>query len=161
MKAGKDKVVSFHYTLSVDGAEVESSRTDNEPLHVLLGHGQMIAGMEQAMDGRESGDSFSAHVMPEDGYGAHREDLVQRLSKKYFHQATRLKPGMTTLLQMKEGGQRLVTVKKVGMSTIDVDLNHPLAGKELHFDIELLDVRAASDEEIAHGHVHGPGGHEH
>ena len=161
MKAGKDKVVSFHYTLSVDGAEAETSREQDAPLQVLLGHGQLIPGMESAIDGREAGESFSVDIAPEDGYGAYREDLSQRLSKKYFHQAARLKPGMTTVLQLKEGGQRMVTVKKVGMSTVDVDLNHPMAGKTLHFDIEVLDVREASEEEVAHGHAHGPGGHEH
>ena len=161
MKASKDKVVSFHYVLSSEGAEVESSRTQDQPLQVLLGRGQLIPGMEQALQDREQGETFAVDVAPEDGYGVRREDLTQRVSKKYFHQAARLKPGMTTVLHLKEGGQRAVTVQKVGMTTIDVDLNHPLAGKALHFEIEVLDVREASDEELAHGHAHGPGGHEH
>ncbi|GAB3040541.1 MULTISPECIES: peptidylprolyl isomerase [Oleiagrimonas] len=161
MKAGKDKVVSFHYTLTVDGAEAETSRAQEAPLQALLGRGQLIPGMERAIEGREAGETFAVDIAPEDGYGERREDLTQRLSKKYFHQAARLKPGMTTVLSLKEGGQRAVTVKKVGMSTIDVDLNHPMAGKALHFDIEIVEVREASEEELAHGHAHGPGGHEH
>ena len=85
---------------------------------------------------------------------------VQRVPKKYFRDADRLKAGMQTVLNS-EQGQRVVTIAKVGSSVIDVDLNHPLAGRTLKFDIEVLDVRAASEEELAHGHVHGPGGHHH
>ncbi|MDA3915315.1 peptidylprolyl isomerase [Oleiagrimonas sp.] len=161
MKADKDQVVSFHYVLSTDGAQVESSRDNGEPLQVLLGRGQLIAGMEKAMQGHAAGDAFAVDLAPEEAYGERHEGRTQRMSKKYFQQAARLKPGMTTVLQLKEGGQRQVTVHKVGMTTIDVDLNHPLAGKTLHFDIEMIDVRPATPEELEHGHAHGPGGHAH
>lgn len=161
MKAGKDKVVSLHYTLSVDGEKVESSRDINEALWVLLGHGQLISGLENALEGHEAGEELAVDVAPADGYGERNDGQVQRVSKKYFQTATKLKPGMVTVLSLKEGGQRAVTVQKVGMSTIDVDLNHPMAGKSLHFDVNLLGVRDATAEETKHGHAHPPGGEPH
>lgn len=161
MKAGKDKVVSLHYTLSVDGEKVESSHDRDEQLWVLLGHGQLIPGLESALEGREAGESLQVDVAAADGYGEREEGQIQRMSKKYFPHANRLKPGMVTVLQLKEGGQRAVTVHKVGMSAIDVDLNHPMAGKTLHFDVVIGEVREATEEEVAHGHAHPPGGAAH
>ena len=161
MKAGKNAVISLHYALSVGGEPVESSRENGEPLWVLLGHGQLIPGLEAALEGHEAGESLQVEVAPADGYGERNEGQTQRVSKKYFQGAARLKPGMATVLTMKEGGQRVVTVQKVGMSTIDIDLNHPMAGKTLHFDVTLNEVREGTDEEIKHGHAHPPGGVEH
>jgi FKBP-type peptidyl-prolyl cis-trans isomerase SlyD len=162
MKAEKDKVVTFHYLLTDEsGATIDSSRTHAWPLTVLLGHGQIIPGLEQALEGREPGDKFQVKVPPEQGYGERHEGLIQRVPKKYFLDPERLKPGDSTILGMKDGGQRQVVVVKAGMTVIDVDMNHPLAGKTLDFDIEILDVRDATPEEIEHGHVHGEGGHHH
>ena len=157
MQAGKDKVIAFHYTLSVDGAQVESSRDRGEPLWVLLGHGQLITGLERALEGREAVETFEVEIPPADAYGERREGLSQRVPKKYFQQPARLKPGMTTVLALKEGGTRAVVVEKVGMTTVDVDLNHPLAGKTLRFDVAIETVREASEEELQHGHAHPPG----
>lgn len=156
MKAAKDKVIALHYTLTVDGEQVESSHDRGEQLWVLLGHGQLIPGLESALEGREAGENLQVDVSPEQGYGERREGMTQRVSKKYFQQANRLKPGMVTALALKEGGQRVVVVHKVGMSTVDVDLNHPMAGKALHFDVTISEVRDASEEEIQHGHAHPP-----
>lgn len=162
MKAGKDTVVRIHYTVSdAAGAAIESSRERGEPIAVLLGHGGLIAGVERALEGHAAGERFSVTVAPEEAYGPRREDAVQRVPKKYFQRAERLKPGMTTALALKEGGQQAVTVRKVGMTTVDVDTNHPLAGKNLSFDIEVIEVREAQPEELAHGHAHGPQGHAH
>ena len=161
MKAGKDKVISLHYTLTVDGEQVESSHDRREPLWILLGHGQLIPGLEKALEGHETGAALQVEVAAADGYGERAEDQIQRMSKKYFPQANRLKPGMVTVLKLKDGGQRAVTVHKVGMSTIDVDLNHPMAGKALHFDVAIGDVREATEEEIQHGHAHAPGAEAH
>jgi FKBP-type peptidyl-prolyl cis-trans isomerase SlyD len=157
MKAGKDKVIAIHYTLTVDGEKVESSRDHDEQLWILLGHGQLIPGLETAIEGHEAGDTLSVDVAAADGYGERQEGQIQRMSKKYFPNANRLKPGMVTVLKLKDGGQRAVTVHKVGMSAIDVDLNHPMAGKALHFDVALGEVRDATEEEIQHGHAHSPG----
>jgi FKBP-type peptidyl-prolyl cis-trans isomerase SlyD len=161
MKAGKDKVVALHYTLTVDGEKVESSHDRDEQLWVLLGHGQLIPGLEAALEGHEAGDTLQAEIAAVDGYGERQEGQIQRMSKKYFPQADRLKPGMVTVLKLKEGGQRAVTVHKVGMSAIDVDLNHPMAGKTLHFDVSVGEVRDATEEELQHGHAHPPGAETH
>lgn len=160
MKAEKDKVVTFHYHLTDDGNETIDSSREAEPLTVLFGHGAIIPGLEQAMAERESGDRFDVTVPPEQAYGLRREDFTQRVPKKYFRNGDHLKPGDSTVLST-EQGQRPVVVLKVGSSVIDVDLNHPLAGKTLHFNIEITDVRDASAEELEHGHVHGAGGHHH
>jgi FKBP-type peptidyl-prolyl cis-trans isomerase SlyD len=160
MQVADNTVVRFHYSLSdADGTPIESSR-EREPLTVLVGAGNVIPGVERGLQGREPGARFSVTVPPEDGYGARREDFTQRVPKKYFHEPERLKPGMQTVLATRDG-HRVVTVLKVGSSVIDVDLNHPMAGRTLNFEIEVLDVREANAEEIAHGHVHGPGGHHH
>ena len=161
MKAGKDKVIAIHYTLTVDGEKVESSHDNDEQLWVLLGHGQLIPGLERAIEGHEAGETLQVEVAAVDGYGERQEDQIQRMSKKYFPQANRLKPGMVTVLKLKDGGQRAVTVHKVGMSAIDVDLNHPMAGKTLNFDVVINEVRDATEEEVAHGHAHPPGAEAH
>jgi len=160
MKIEKDRVVRFHYTVSEPGQEpVESSKDAGQPLAILFGHGNIIPGLEKAMEGREAGDSFSAEVAAADAYGERREGMTQRVPKKHFGKQ-RLAPGMQVMLNT-NFGPRPVTVHKVGMSVVDVDLNHPMAGKDLHFDVEIVDVREADAAEIEHGHVHGDGGHDH
>ncbi|MHA6204226.1 FKBP-type peptidyl-prolyl cis-trans isomerase [Dyella soli] len=161
MKAGKDKVISLHYTLTVDGEKVESSLDRNEPLWVLLGHGQLIPGLEKALEDHEAGASLQVEVAPAEGYGERQPGMTQRVPKKYFQQGGKLKPGMTTVLALKEGGHRVVVVQKVGMTTVDVDLNHPMAGKTLNFDVTINEVREGTEEEIAHGHAHPPGAEAH
>ena len=161
MQIAKDSVVSMHYTLSDETGEIESSRQNAQPIQALIGHGGIIPGLEKALIGHEAGDQVAADVAPADAYGERNEGQMQRVPKKYFRDGARLKPGMITTLAMKEGGHRSVTVVKVGSSVVDVDLNHPLAGKALHFDVEILEVREASAEEISHHHVHGAGGVEH
>ncbi|HTL14063.1 MAG TPA: peptidylprolyl isomerase [Thermomonas sp.] len=160
MKIEKDRVVRFHYAVAEAGQEaVENSKDGGQPLAILFGHGNIIPGLEKAMDGREAGDSFKATVPAAEAYGERRDGLTQRIPKKHFG-AQRLEPGMQVVLQT-NFGPRAVTVEKVGMSVVDVDLNHPMAGKDLDFDIEIVEVREASAEELEHGHVHGDGGHHH
>jgi FKBP-type peptidyl-prolyl cis-trans isomerase SlyD len=126
---------------------------------ILVGHGNIIPGLENAMEGHEAGDKFEVDVAAADAYGEKREGLSQRVPKKHFGNQ-RLEPGMQVVLQT-NFGPRAVTIEKVGMSVVDVDLNHPMAGKNLHFAIGIADVREASPEELEHGHVHGEGGHHH
>jgi FKBP-type peptidyl-prolyl cis-trans isomerase SlyD len=161
MKVEENKVVVFHYTVSEGGEKVESSHDRGEPLAFLVGKGGLIPGLEKALAGREAGEKFSVDVAPSEAYGERREDFTQRVPKKYFRDADHLKPGMLSVLSVSGGGQRQVTVQKVGSSVVDVDLNHPLAGKTLTFDVEVVDVRDASAEEVAHGHAHGAQGHGH
>ncbi|HEX5756790.1 MAG TPA: peptidylprolyl isomerase [Arenimonas sp.] len=159
MKIEKNHVVRFHYTVSEPGQpELESSK-GREPLAILVGHGNIIPGLEEAMQGREAGESFDVTVSPEQAYGERRDGMTQRVPKKHFRES-KLVPGMQVVLGTSMG-PRAVTVQKVGMTVVDVDLNHPMAGKTLQFAVEIVDVRAASEEEIAHGHAHGEGGAQH
>jgi FKBP-type peptidyl-prolyl cis-trans isomerase SlyD len=159
MKIQKDSVVRFHYTVSEQGQEPLESSEGREPLAILVGHGNIIPGLEKAMEGREAGEKFEVDVPAAEAYGEKREGLTQRIPKKHF-EGQPLKPGMQVILNT-NFGPRAVTIEKVGLSVVDVDLNHPMAGKDLHFSIEIVEVREASAEEIEHGHVHGEGGHHH
>lgn len=161
MQAAKDTVVRFHYRVSEPGsAELESSHERGEPLAVLIGHGGIIPGLEEALIGRSAGEAFEVEVPAEKAYGPLRANFTQRVPKKYFRDGARLRPGVQTVVQTDQG-PRLVTVLKVGISVVDVDLNHPLAGRTLQFKVDVVEVRAASDEERSHGHAHGTGGHQH
>jgi FKBP-type peptidyl-prolyl cis-trans isomerase SlyD len=159
MKVEENRVVRFHYTVSEAGREVESSRTVGEPLAVLYGRGGLIKGIEAALAGREVGEQIQTEISPEEGYGPYRPELSQRVPKKHFKNMP-LKIGQTVMMQTREG-PRPITIQKVGMSVVDIDLNHPMAGKQLSFDIEIIEVREASAEELEHGHVHGEGGVQH
>ncbi|MFT4256797.1 MAG: peptidylprolyl isomerase [Pseudoxanthomonas sp.] len=159
MKIAKDSVVRFHYTVSEAGQEPAETSKDREPLAILIGHGNIIPGLEAAMLDHEAGDSFGADVAAADAYGERRPGLTQRVPKKHFG-TQKLVPGQQVVLQT-NFGPRAVTIEKIGMSVVDVDLNHPMAGKDLHFDIEIVEVREAALEELEHGHVHGDGGHHH
>jgi FKBP-type peptidyl-prolyl cis-trans isomerase SlyD len=169
MKIEKDRVVRFHYTLFEGslpegsalgpGQEPLETSKERDPMGILVGHNNIIPGLEKALEGREAGDSFGVDIAAADAYGERRDGLSQRVPKKHFNES-RLVPGMQVVLNT-NFGPRAVTIEKVGMSVVDVDLNHPMSGKDLHFDIEVVDVREASREEIEHGHVHGEGGHQH
>ncbi|WP_305804716.1 peptidylprolyl isomerase [Stenotrophomonas sp. YIM B06876] len=159
MKIEKDRVVRFHYTVAEAGQEPIESSKDRDPMAILIGHGNIIPGLEKAMMDKEAGESFGVDVTATEAYGERREGMTQRVPKKHFGE-TRLQVGQQVILQT-NFGPRAVTVQKVGMTVVDVDLNHPMAGKDLHFDVEIVEVREASEEEIQHGHVHGDGGHQH
>jgi FKBP-type peptidyl-prolyl cis-trans isomerase SlyD len=158
MKVERDRVVLFHYELRDEaGGELDSSRGAT-PIAILHGHGNVLRGLEEALEGRAAGDRFEVTVPPEAGYGPRGEGQVSRVSKKHLRAPRRLAPGMEATLST-ERGPRRVTVVKVGVKMVAVDLNHPLAGRVLRFSVEVLEVREAAREEIAHGHAHGPGGH--
>ncbi|CAA0098246.1 FKBP-type peptidyl-prolyl cis-trans isomerase SlyD [Halioglobus japonicus] len=160
MQIGPETVVSFHYTLRDEsGKELETSR-EGDPATYLHGANNIIPGLESAMTGRDSGDQFSATVSPEEGYGLRNPDGIQRVPIKHLAFKGKLRAGAVVQLSTSEG-MRTVTVAKAGRHTADIDTNHPLAGQTLVFDIEVLETRSASAEELAHGHVHGPGGHQH
>ena len=112
------------------------------------------------MEGRQQGDEFEITVEPVDAYGEREEDAKQRIPLKHIYQKKKLKPGMVVSVNTQDG-PREVVVEKVGKFNVDVDTNHPLSGKTLHFAIKIEEVREATTDEIAHGHVHGPGGHHH
>lgn len=159
MKIEKNRVVRFHYTVSEVGQPPSETSKDREPLAVLIGAGNIIPGLEAAMMDKAAGDSFEATVTPDQAYGERREGFIQRVPKKHFRE-TRLQPGQQVVLGTNMG-PRAVTVVKVGATVVDVDLNHPMAGKTLSFQVEIVDVREAEPVEIEHGHVHGDGGVQH
>jgi len=160
MNIEKKKVVSFHYTLSNSkGEQIETSR-EREPMVYLHGAGNIIRGLEKAMTGKAAGDRFEVTVTPAEAYGERDEKGIQRIPVKHIKQAGRLKVGQPLVLNTQQG-QVQVTVVKVGRFNVDVDRNHPLAGQSLTFDVEVTEVRDATDEELAHGHAHGPGGAHH
>lgn len=160
MQIEKNTVVSFHYTLKdEEGRQLETS-IGGDPSLYLHGADNIIPGLEAAMAGRAPGDSFTVTLEPHRAYGPRLPDRQQRLPAKHLKHEGRLQPGKVVRFNT-EQGPRTATVVKVGKFSVDVDLNHPLAGRTLTFDIKVDEVRAASKEEIAHGHAHGPGGHSH
>jgi len=160
MIAEKDKVVTFHYTLTnASGEQMESSR-ESDPMSYLHGANNIITGLEKAMEGHAIKDTFSATLEPEEAYGIRNENNVQRVPLKRLKGIGKVSVGQVLNLQTNKG-QVQVTVLKVGRFNVDVDGNHPLAGVQLTFDVEITDIRDASEEEIKHRHIHGPGGHQH
>jgi len=160
MIAEKNKAVSFHYTLKNSaGEEMETSR-EKEPMVYLHGANNIITGLEKAMEGHTVKDTFTATLEPEDAYGIRNEKNVQRVPLKRLKGIGKISVGQILNLKTNKG-QVQVTVLKVGRFNVDVDGNHPLAGVQLTFDVEIMDIRDATEDEIKHGHAHGPGGHQH
>jgi FKBP-type peptidyl-prolyl cis-trans isomerase SlyD len=157
MKINTDCAVSFHFTLSVDGKTVESS-VGNEPLDYLHGHHGVVPGLEEALEGRTKGDKFNVTLPPEKAYGPRDEKLVQKVARDQFPDD--LKEGMQFQVDTPQGPM-ILTVTNITGSEVTIDANPEMAGQTLDFEIEVMDVRAATKEELDHGHVHGPGGHHH
>lgn len=160
----QDTVVQFHYTLTdTDDQQIETS-LDADPLAYLHGHDNMIAAIEEALEGKSTGDTLHLTLTPELAYGEREEGLERRIPLKHLNGLPKgqknWKPGMVAIVKTDQG-MRQVTVIKPGLKMVLVDANHPLAGKTLTYDIQVVDVRPAGDEEIAHGHAHGVGGHHH
>lgn len=162
MQIEDGSVVSFHYTLTeVDGEQLETSRDGGDPTLYLHGAGNILPALEKELTGKQAGDTLSVTLTPADAYGERKADALERVPAKYLKHEGKLRPGQVAHIHLKDGGRMPVTILKVGKFSVDVDRNHPLAGKSLRFDIEVVDVRAATDEEKAHGHAHGVGAHHH
>jgi FKBP-type peptidyl-prolyl cis-trans isomerase SlyD len=162
MQVGKNAVVTIDYTLKDPQGQVIDSSVGKQALPYLHGANNLIPGLERALEGKTAGDQVQVTVAPEEGYGARDERLVQSVSKSAFQGVPNITPGMQFRTQGQGGGgTQVVTVTKVDGDTVTVDGNHPLAGVPLNFDVTIKDVRAATKDELAHGHVHGPGGHHH
>ena len=161
MQVAKDKVVQIDYTLTSDAGQVLDSSQGREPLAYLHGKGNIIPGLEKELQGKAVGDTLKVSVRPEEGYGNHDPQMVQSVPKAAFKGINDIKAGMQFQAQGPGGQVRLVTVTKVEGDNVTVDANHPLAGQTLNFDVTIKEVRDASAEELSHGHVHGPGGHQH
>lgn len=159
MKVNLNSVVSIHYTLTDNNGKVLDSSAGKEPLSYIHGLGHLIPGMEEGLHERTAGEKLSLTISPEKGYGERDERMVQEVPLTAFN-GQDVQPGM----QFDAGSEEqrfVVTITAVGPETVTVDGNHPLAGVALNFEVELLEVREATQEELAHGHVHGPGGHNH
>lgn len=156
MEITKHKVAAIHYTLTDNQGNVLDSSSGREPLYYIQGIGNLILGMEEGLEGKKKGDKFQIHVSPEKGYGVKDPAMTQKVPLTAFG-GEKVQTGMK--FQTNQG--QVVTVTEVSTDTVTVDANHELAGVELHFDVEVMEVRNATSEEISHGHVHGPGGHHH
>jgi FKBP-type peptidyl-prolyl cis-trans isomerase SlyD len=154
MKIAKNHVVSMHYTLTApDGTELDSS-AGSDPLRYLHGAGNIIPGLEKALEGKAAGDSLQVEIPPEDAYGPRQAELVQTVPKSAFQGVDQVEAGQSFRAQGADGSQRSITVLEVEEDDVKIDGNHPLAGMNLKFDVTVVEVREASEEEIDHGHVH-------
>lgn len=156
MQITKHKVAAIHYTLTDNGGNVLDSSEGREPLYYIQGIGNLIAGMEEGLEGKSKGDKFNLKIAPAKGYGELDPTLVQQVPRSAFG-GQDVKKGMR--FQTNQG--MVVVVKEVGLESVTIDGNHPLAGVELNFAVEVMDVRNATADELSHGHVHGVGGHHH
>jgi FKBP-type peptidyl-prolyl cis-trans isomerase SlyD len=157
----QDKVVFIHYTLTDDAGQVIDSSAGGEPLAYLHGQGNIVSGLEKALDGRSAGDKVQVRVVAAEGYGVRDPALVKRVPRRSFGSAGNIRAGMQFQAQLEPGQRRVVTVTAVKGDMVTIDGNHPLAGQDLNFAVEIAEVRDATAEELAHGHVHGPGDHHH
>ena len=160
MQIAKHKVVTIDYTLTDDSGTVIDSSQGREPLAYIQGMNNIIPGLEAALEGKAAGDQLQVSIPPEDGYGERNDSLRQEVPRDRFDGAEGLEVGMQFHAQT-EGGPLVVTVTGIDGDTVTVDGNHPLAGMTLNFDVKVVGVREPSAEEMDHGHVHGPGGHDH
>lgn len=161
LNVAANTVVSIHYTLTdTQGNQLDSSE-GHEPLVYLQGASNIIVGLENALEGKAAGDKLNVVVQPEEAYGEVQAELVQEVPREAFQGVDTIEVGMMFEAQAPDGSMQRVEVKDVSDETVVVDANHPLAGVVLNFSVEVVDVREASAEEIEHGHVHGPGGHQH
>ena len=164
MKIEKNKIASLGYTLKDDNGQILDQADKNSPFLYLHGAGGIIKGLEKALEDKEAGDSFSVIIAPEDAYGERDDKLTESVPRDMFEGISdeNLVPGAQFHASTAHGTQ-VITIAGVDGDTVNIDANHPLAGQTLHFDVDVLDIRDATDEELAHGHPHMPGGcgHDH
>ena len=160
MRIAKNKVVSIDYTLTNAQGEVLDKSSQGRPLQFIQGQGQLIPGLERALEGKSAGEALQAKIPAKDAYGERDEELMQEIPKENFAEIPDLRVGME-LEAESDDGVRVITVVGIEEDKVKVDGNHPLAGMDLNFDVTIVGVRDATADEIGHGHVHGPGGHHH
>ncbi|MDH5301847.1 MAG: peptidylprolyl isomerase [Gammaproteobacteria bacterium] len=160
MQVAENKVVLFHYTLTNDAGETLDSSVGGDPLAYLHGFGNIIPGLEAALAGKTAGDKLNVRIEPENAYGVRQDALVQEIPLEFIQGIDNLEIGMQLQAQSEQGVQ-VFTIIALDDQNATLDGNHPLAGVHLTFDVEIAEVRDASGEELAHGHVHGVGGHHH
>ena len=160
MQIEANSVVTLHYVLKNNQGTIIDQSDDGSFLYL---HGAMniIPGLENALTGKSAGDELTVKVAPEDGYGVKEEERIQEVAKDMFDGADEIEVGVQFHAQSPDGQAVVVTVVEVKDDVVVIDGNHALAGVELNFDVKIVDVREASEEEAEHGHVHGPHGHAH
>jgi FKBP-type peptidyl-prolyl cis-trans isomerase SlyD len=160
MQIEPNSVVTLHYTLKDNDGNIIDQSEDGSFLYL---HGAMniIPGLENALTGKSAGEELSVSVSPEEGYGEKDPQRIQEVPKDMFENSTDIQVGMQFHAQGPDGNAVVVTVAEIKEESVVIDANHALAGVELNFDVKVIDVREASEEEIAHGHVHGEHGHQH
>ena len=157
----KDSVVSLSYILKNEyGEELDRFETAN-PLAYMHGHGQIVPGLENVLEGLAIGDKKEVTVTPQEGYGEVQPQLKMKVSRNKFPADVNIEPGMQFSSKMEDGMEIPFTVQAIEDGAVMLDGNHPLAGETLHFSVEVVEVRLATAEELQHGHVHGAGGHHH
>ncbi|TDK33071.1 FKBP-type peptidyl-prolyl cis-trans isomerase [Luteimonas terrae] len=152
MEIAAARVATFHYTLTDDAGAVIDSSQGGTPLPYLHGAGNIVPGLEKALEGRKAGDTLQVDVQPEEGYGPRNDAMVQSVPREAFQGIDAIEPGMQFQAQG-GGGSMMVTVVEVGDAEVKIDGNHPLAGQVLHFAIEIVDVRESTEEEKQAGQV--------
>ena len=156
MQIAKHSVAAIHYTLRDNAGTILDTSSGRDPLYYIHGMGNLIIGMEEGLEGKVKGDKFQLKISAAKGYGEKDPSMIQKVPRSSFGDQ-QVQKGM----KFSTNRGDVVTVTEVGLESITVDANHPLAGVELNFEVEIIEVRAASADEISHGHVHGPGGHHH
>lgn len=161
MQIQADMVVSIEYILKNDAGDVLDANDGGGPLHYLHGHGNIVEGLEAALAGRSVGDSLDVAVAPEQGYGVRDETLIFDVPRKNLPQDLDPEIGMQLGMTSEEGETVPVWIRSVTADSVRLDANHELAGETLHFSVKVLGIRPSTPQELAHGHVHGAGGHHH
>ncbi|MFN7132108.1 MAG: peptidylprolyl isomerase [Myxococcales bacterium] len=160
MKVSENTVVSLEYSLHLGDGVIVDRSDDGEPLAYLHGGGQIVPGLEKQLEGMEPGQTKQCMISPAEGYGERDPRKVQEMPRKLFGNHP-MKPGDEFVAVDEDQNQIPVRIQAVNGEMITVDFNHPLAGKTLHFNVKVTEVRAATKEELEHGHAHGGDGHEH
>lgn len=155
MRITKHKIVTIDYTLSNVKGTVLDTSIGNQPFTFIQGVGSIVPGLESALEGKSSGDTFTVHIPPENGYGPRNEALIQVVSKDLFVDVKDLQVGLQFEAQT-NAGKQVLTITRIEGTRVTIDGNHPLAGETLNFDVTIRDVRDATSEELSHGHAHGP-----
>jgi FKBP-type peptidyl-prolyl cis-trans isomerase SlyD len=161
MKVAADLVVSIDYTLKDDAGEILDGSDGDGPLHYLHGHENIVPGLEAALNGRSVGDTLNVIVPPEEGYGVQDDTLIFEVPRKELPDDVDPEIDMNLGLMSDDGHVLHARICEVNEETVKLDANHELAGETLHFSVKILEIRAATQEELEHGHVHDPSGHHH
>ncbi len=154
-------VVTVHYKLTLDDGQVVDSSEGDEPMAYLHGRGNIVPGLEAALEGKTAGEDLKVSVSPEEGYGVRRPDALHQVNRSAFPEDAKLEVGIAFQAMDEHENPIAGTITAIENDEITVDFNHPLAGRTLNFEVQIIEIRPATAEEQSHGHVHGPGGHPH